>query len=399
MLTSFDKEFKSKDLSKYKIPDVIINLLNSKLPEGLKYKDIGKGICVVDSEKEVGIKVGGLDIEIPTKLKVLRKDKKITFEDIKKYSYNTQTAIRLKPKSNGEIYLNDEKINVNNIICRPLEKENKFINIIEMKPPKFPEPHKITLTTPKGNMEFVMKRKIIDSIDERVIENINNSFLKFKIIINEKLEKINIKISTAENIENFSIKEIRDGIKIYNEVVDGRSKLGTFLIEGMISDKIPDSIISIYDKLFDLENILGKNFIPKREFGEEINSILKLHRCLVEKKPYRINIDDMELITNLTEEKAKELLNKEINIEKVEVGEIDILGVNIKIHTIIRSYETFLSKFNKININNEELKIYLEGEKSFVSMMHFLSEDTMLKVKKDSKKNEMLKNAKKIKFY
>ena len=112
MIPSFNKAFKKNQSAERRIPEAVMDYLNSTIPDGTKYvADSNGNITLVADGKPITI--GGIEIEIPKELR--KKGKPLTIEDVRIFSYNAQRQLKVTLKKEGYIVINGKEIPVEDL--------------------------------------------------------------------------------------------------------------------------------------------------------------------------------------------------------------------------------------------------------------------------------------------
>lgn len=293
MFVDFNKIMKPKEEPKSHIPDALVDYLNKKLPEGVKYNKTKDGDYHLSPDGKGNYTIGDLVFR-PNEHQKQILGKECSFDDILEYIDNSQKPMRIGTKDGKTVLINGERVLLSDIFLSPNIDINDENFIQYMYPQKFPEPHAITLSCDDINEQIYIQRVANDSIHEKVFESLNDEFIFFQLKINENSSLFNITI----RINPDKIKRVRTlitAMKICNAFSSGRLKIDNHLIrlEKMDSQKNRFEIetIEYWDKLLKIESVLNLEFQPNSNEVDfqTVNEVEKLYQCLINKVPYREN--------------------------------------------------------------------------------------------------------------
>lgn len=293
MFVDFNKIMKPKEEPKSHIPDALVDYLNKKLPEGVKYNKTKDGDYHLSPDGKGNYTIGDLVFR-PNEHQKQILGKECSFDDILEYINNSQKPMRIGTKDGKTVLINGERVLLSDIFLSPNIDINDENFIQYMYPQKFPEPHAITLSCDDINEQIYIQRVANDSIHEKVFESLNDEFIFFQLKINENSSLFNITI----RINPDKIKRVRTlitAMKICNAFSSGRLKIDNHLIrlEKMDSQKNRFEIetIEYWDKLLKIESVLNLEFQPNSNEVDfqTVNEVEKLYQCLINKVPYREN--------------------------------------------------------------------------------------------------------------
>lgn len=127
----------------YTPPKAVIDAISTDLPQGFKYVYEDDGFCRLDADNGLNIESGKVLLSEDVK-KILPKEP--TIEQLKQYSYNSQTAIAIVPEDDGCFKINGNRIKAEEIVKAPL-KNLSFEKIrFYMQPSPFPEPFEMVFS-------------------------------------------------------------------------------------------------------------------------------------------------------------------------------------------------------------------------------------------------------------
>lgn len=293
MFVDFNKIMKPKDEPKSHIPDALVDYLNKKLPEGVKYFKTKDGEYHLSPDGKGNYTMGDLVFR-PNEHQKQILGKECSFDDILEYINNSQKPMRIGTKDGKTILINGERVLLSDIFLSPNIDTNDENFIQYMYPQKFPEPHAITLSCDDINEQIYIQRVANDSVHEKVFESLEDEFIFFQLKINEKSSLFSITIRLNPDKIN-RVQTLITAMKICNAFSSGRLKIDNHIIklEKMDSQKnrFEQNTIEYWDKLLKIESILNLEFQPNSyevDF-QTANEVEKLYQCLFNKIPYREN--------------------------------------------------------------------------------------------------------------
>ena len=202
---------------------------------------------------------------------------------------------------------------------------------------------------------------------ENTIQVEYNKNEKKGIILFEKIFKFSFRLNDKNTLDYFytfnpnkadSVSKILFACNICKTFLSGRIKIrDTPLIEyrQTIKNKRDEKsfkyLIKYWNKISELEKLLNSKFSPAeiiKNFDKESFTFSKLERCLLEKKPYRIN--DLVLKETLT------FANQKFELYKIK-GLYNVLAKDIQI-----SQKTNVLTPVKILIDHNNDKMYLSEQ-------------------------------------
>ncbi len=293
MFVDFNKIMKPKEEPKSHIPDALVDYLNKKLPEGVKYNKTKDGDYHLSPDGKGNYTIGDLVFR-PNEHQKQILGKECSFDDVLEYINNSQKPMRIGTKDGKTVLINGERVLLSEIFLSPNIDINDENFIQYMYPQKFPEPHAITLSCDDINEQIYIQRVANDSIHEKVFESLNDELIFFQLKINENSSLFNITIRiNPDKIKRVST--LITAMKICNAFSSGRLKIDNHLIrlEKMDSQKNRFEIetIEYWDKLLKIESVLNLEFKPNSNEVDfrTVNEVEKLYQCLINKVPYREN--------------------------------------------------------------------------------------------------------------
>lgn len=293
MFVDFNRLMKQEEEPKSRIPEALVEYLNKKLPEGVKYHKTKDGDYCLLPDENGNFSMGELVFK-PNEHQKKVLGKKCSFDDILEYIYNSQKPMRIGTKDGKTVLVNGERIPLSDLFLSPhidLNDEN-FIQYIY--PQKFPVPQLITLSCDNIEQQIYIQRVANDSVHERIFESLENELIFFQLKLNDNspVYSITIKINLHQ------IKRIHTlitAMKICNAFTSGKLKIDDKLIEIADKDKqknrFEQQTIDYWEKLLKIEQVLNLEFKPNSNEVDfqTANEVEKLYQCLINKVPYKEN--------------------------------------------------------------------------------------------------------------
>lgn len=384
MFSNFKDAFVRKPQYTVEPPQAVIDAISKDLPDGFTYKYDHDGVCILDSKDGLNFNSG--KVVLPKKaLDLFSNEKSIDADKLKRYVYNSQTAIKLKPNEDGCFVINGDKIKAQDIFKAPLKDYDMKDIEITIVPPKFPDPIEVLIQGDGCELRLKMQRKAINSVDEIVFGTIEDNPLKFDYILNTKTEDLKLTIS----VEGIKYKTVSDAVAanhIFNAFALGRGYMDGCKVEintpnrGLISKER----IKFWDNLLELEKYLEISFeIDSEIYIEEVNKTYELYRSFIEKKPFKRYEEFKSAKGRCSAIYISEnfdIIGKEINFEFEEVEEIELFGVQLKYYGLKTVFGVTVKSINMLDKDKISFDMELTttpGKKSFISIMYFKDEEKL----------------------
>lgn len=408
MFVDFDDIFNDNPQSQFKIPIQCVNYLNTKLPNGIKYKIDEDGNCTITSDDNK-VKIGGIKLT-PNKEQKKILGNKYKLSDILDYSYNSQQKIKIDLLEDGYITLNGEKFPIDRITYNPLNPIKIVEDEIFLIPSKLDEKINLKLGDGKYEREMQVSRIPDNSINTIAFSSDENKPLKINYKIN--LSNNELKLNMAFDLKYANtIRDVVESVYIYNAFLDGKGYIGDTLINNINIDsknskKYDENSALFWEKVLMIEEELNAKFIPPTEDVdyEKMLEVEELYQSLIMKKPVR----DKNVISSIN---ANWDLNKEKEIESYINQNLffrfngsyfmDIFGFKKELPALLMVFNSKLLKIEK----KEETTIFLgdesEEQKRYTSVMCFKNNEELEKYEKESEsdKIQLFKDAKRAYEY
>lgn len=373
MCASFKNAFKKKSV---KIPHSVLDVLSEeKLPKGFLYKYIGQGfICITCQNMQITITKDNL--EIPSKLK----DK--DFNEILEYIYLTQDTLKIK----GDIEINGIKFNLSELIKKPFEELNITDGVLEIIPEQFKE-FELKISCGMLSKRIKVKRQPCEDVERAYFKRIDSDGLDISYIMDNNKNNVDLKIDVDIN-KCKNIKSVIENLEMAKGFYEGNLSInGKVLnLKNMNYDydiDVLENMLKFYKWTNQISQMLDIDINPCKDIRvEDVESVYKLYRTLIENRPYKefCNIDKLSLST--TKRVDSNILTKD-NVGAFQFScntEFDLLHENISLKTIVVIYNIQISKVEEICISNGfeyELKINnIEGERIYKSIICFKDDES-----------------------
>lgn len=358
MFANFDKVFNKKKNAKVKIPDSLLGYLNRGLPEGLKYVVNKNGLCCLTSEGSE-ITLSGYDFVLNEQQKNIL-GANYTQDDVLKYSFNAQRAMKVHLIKEGVITINGKEYNVDRVVYDPYHPLKFNNGQVYMQPPRFPDPFKLVIGGNGVEYSLDITRVPNESVNIAMYESDDKKSFKIKYQIDMKQKNI-VSFSISYNIKKArSAKEIVTTVLLYNACVDRKWTInGTLCNNASFTDEVKkydENSILFWKKLASIEEVLNVAFVaPEYDIDfDMICEVEELYQCLINKRPIR-----RDQKTNSIEGKWEfddiNRLNESINMpvffsfEGTE--EIKVLNVNIILNFVMAVFNGKLKGYKKTKDN------------------------------------------------
>ena len=302
MLGSFYEAFGKDENKTRDISPEVIEILNQSIPSNFVYKmdDSGslRAVPKLDKLSEGfsfnGALDGERDPELFERLKTIPKNK------WPEYIYRAKKAIPTKGLSIGD---KEKVVPLEKLISDPLGENEIIITNGQMLSSPFSPPIKSKFETPDGDCaEISIKQTALDSVVECKFINVDYPALKLEIYIYDPLvDTYSEKSKTGPDkqaVFNYSItpskatsvKEAVTALRIFKSIIDGTVTINGQAIspENIVHNngiEQIDDVLSFWESLLKLEEILEVQFRPDAEFSnDEMKLFSELQTCLIERK-------------------------------------------------------------------------------------------------------------------
>lgn len=394
MFASFNKAFKKESQSAIKIPQELIEVLNSHLPEGLQYEldEKENALAVMIKSENVAISIN-VDSVIPTaeQAEVLGED--YSLNDLFRLSYNSQKPIQIQLKDNV-ININGKDVPFEEMCFNPLNPVKIIERTTLLMPKDFPPKFPLSFGNGNVSIELMIKRVPNNSIHVCTYESDTSHCLIAKYSYDEKSKNFSLTLKVMLSTAN-SVKEILDSIEIYNAFVEGKGWFAgeplTSKISSVDCTPIDGRTIEFWRKVFEIEKELGITFLPpfNRTSEKDICIIEELYQNIINKVPIKQDRRVTSITSAWDPEKdkiASENLKKSIYFEFQGNSSLKVFGNELELPCLIGISNAIFADY-KVTEETKECKVYFEdlseNKKMFISILRFKNESELDKYRAD----------------
>ncbi len=259
MYSDFEKTFKTLPQFHSEPPQIVLEYLNSNLPEGLEYVHLKDGCYFLSNISELSFKISQICVSDDAKSLF---DDKSTIDDYLKYSINSQHNLEIMPDENGCFIINGKSISAKDIMQMPF-KNLKFVNgRFIIAPPPLTQRIKLILSGNGYQIEVEVHRIPNNSIGTRSFSTESSApfFFKYDIDIHETHK---FGGSFSVNADNQTASEIVKLYSIFNAFVCGKGSINNspLLSRPMDTRKcVPETIIAFWKRVAIVEKAYGIEF-------------------------------------------------------------------------------------------------------------------------------------------
>lgn len=386
-----------------KIPEPLLKVLSSKLPDGLKYDNVKNGICCIVSEGG-SLYWGGLEPIITKEMNIADIDKK-NINILLQYSYNSQKVIKFKPIIPGVVTLNGESVNIKDLVINPRYSEYFENGEFLLIPEKMDEKIELSVGGNGYSRNINFKRIPNDSYDIVCFESYGSDELKFIIKYNNTSRKVNLRLSYhLENIRK--VKDVVEVLEIFSAFKNNKGMLDGNIIsvsEYEDNSHINNDTLWFWKRVRELEQFLDTSFdIDEGDYGkylteELVEDVELLYKSFIQQKPIRINskIDKINGDCESDEEVISVDGNTPMLLNFQMTYRFNLFGNIFECPSLIY---VFNARYIKKDIKDGKYTIYFddidETEKMYYSIMFFLNKDMLVEYEnKNDDLIEMFKEA------
>ena len=382
-------------------PKAVMEAINKDLPDGFKYVYVDKGLCRLDALEGFNIESG--TIHLTEDAKGILPDN-APIEQIKQYSYNSQTDLVISPDEDGCFKINGNRIKAEEIVKAPL-KNLSFEKIrLYMKPSPFPEPFEMVFSGNGYDKTLHMQRTPHKSLYTQRFESVEKAPLSVVYYIDVHEIKFTITFNLCMKNAK-TVLEVLSAYEIYNAFMDGKGKIGGIQFSESIQSsekKISQETIDFWGKLYKLENVFGITFDIKDGIKVgDARCVEEIYRCIVQKKPYKTYKQYNSVKgQGITQEVSDTILSdKEIYFEFSTEGHYELLGQAILLKGVCGIFGACIKNIVSVSPSEEEFEILLqtvEGKRMYESVMLFQTDDEVDEFRKDNEHIKMMEKAEEI---
>lgn len=405
MFSNFKNAFVRRTQYTIEPPKAVTDVINTEVPEGFEYRYMGDGMYVLDADSGLDIQSG--TVVIPEKAKKFFQDAEIIdIDKVKQYAYNSQTAIQIRPDEEGFFIVNGERIKMQDFIKAPLKNIQAESMQFMMIPPAFPKPFPITISGDGYELELLICRKAMESIDEIMFETVEETPLKLNYIYNTVTYKCTFNISTNNNCRK-TVIDIVKANHIFNACISGDGYIaGVRLDEAVNIKMVPLETVEFWDAVLQLEKYLNISFNPSEELTPEmIDKLYELYHCFIVKSSFKkyqkyTNVKGKGYMEQFVEN--VDVIGKEMLFEFVEDEKAKLLGVELDYYSLIGIYGAVVTDIMVPEHNqNGEFIIELDeavGKKMYAAKRYFLTMEELENYRKEKSHIEELQHSKELSY-
>lgn len=402
MFSNFKDTFIRKPQYTSEPPKAVIDAISKDLPDGFNYVYESNGFCRIDADNGFNIKSGKILLSEEAK-NILPQEP--TIEQIKQYSYNSQTKIAIAPDDDGCFEINGKRIKAEKLISAPLENY-RFENInFYMEPAPFPPPFEMVFSGNKYKKTMHIHRTPNKSLNVQRYESEEKEPLSVVYYVNVTEEKftftLNINVKNAK-----SVYDVLSSYKIYNAFIDGHGSIADTKvsnIKNVEKNRIPQEAIEFWEKLYKIEQFFNMTFdITNNITVADIRYVEEIYRCILKKKPYKSFKEYSSLKGKGTSKSSSNNIpiNKEILFEFKTYRHYELLGQVIELKSLCGIFGASIKNVipgNQRDNNNITIMLQpADGERMYESVMLFLTDQELEDFRNDKDHINLMKNAEEI---
>lgn len=384
MFVDFDKVFAEKRQTGLPIPKALVDHLSDQLPKGLRYAVHEQCLHVVPEDGTV-LRISGFHFAPTVEQRACLGDD-YSEEDILAFSYNSQQRIPLELNNEGILIVNGESLPMNALIQSPYNPFSFIEGSLYVFPQKFGPPFHLGVGSDKYSRLLLVKRIPHNSIHTQAFESDESSPLLISYQLNTKEKKMTMSISLNLDVAH-SIRDYVETIAIYNAFIEGKGYIGghsfpSKLIGEQVK-KYDEDNLSFWEKVMQIESLLGVNFIPPREdvSFDTICEVEQLYQNLINHTPIR-DTNKIETISGTwtfeRQQSIQESINRSVFFEFEATISLTLFGVSISLPCLLM---VFNSKLIGVVEEEDTYRLQLdddsEAQPRFTSMLCFKDNDSM----------------------
>lgn len=387
MFVDFDKVFTGKPQTELPIPHALVEHLSEQLPQGLKYAVHEQCLQVVPADEST-LRFSGFHFAPTAEQKKVLGDS-YTEADLLAYMYNSQQRIPLELDKEGIIVVNGNELPMENLVRFPNNPINWIEGALFIFPEKFDPPFSLNVGSENYSRTLQIKRVPHNSIHIKAFESDKNSPLLFSYQVNTLEKKMSMNVSF--NLEAaHSIRDYVESIAIYNAFLEGKGYLdGSPLSSKLVGKQVKKySNLSFWEKVLQIENVLGVNFIPSTDdiSFDTICDVELLYQNLVNKTPIRDTNKIDTIDGKWTIERQQDIhdsIGKPLYFEFEASVTQTLFGVDLLLPCFLM---VFNSKLTGVVQEGDTYKLQLEDasetQPRFTSMLCFKDQENMSSYRK-----------------
>lgn len=399
MFSNFKNAFIKKPQFTIQPPKSVLDVLSKDLPEGFRYISDQEGFCRIDCGGVMNF--GELRLQIPKDAQPLFAElEKVSMKDILVYAQNSQTNIEVLPDAEGCYTVNGKKIEADKFVIAPLKGYQLKNGRLYVMAPPFPDPFPIEVTGNGFSLKLMVQRQVINSIKTVKIGTVSKSALKVEYTVEQMTNtgKMNINITMCPSS---SASDVLASKEIFNAFIQGEGTLCGVSInvnKDNTSNLVPDEVIRFWHQIVAVEKTLDVKFDVSKEITfDDIKKIKKLYRCLVEKAPFRTNLND-NTIQGVGEFDHSSIdIGQEVRFEYVETVQMDLFSTSIRYYKLVDVFDGMVGKIQAPEEGTRGkffVKLYpAKNKKMYSATQYYLEKNLMEDCLKDPKHIEIFQSA------
>ena len=406
MFSNFRKAFITRPQFTARTPQVILDQVNNGLPDGFKYVNDpnNPGFCRIDCNDGLTISPASVKLS-KAAMEIFSGKSTISYAEMRAFCYNSQTKAELLPDENGDFFVNGKRINIKNFVAAPLKDirfENEHLYIV---PPPFPDPFPVQVGGNGHIITLNMKRQPNNSLTVSKYASVNSPGIKLEYSFDPSKTNGKMQISIATTPSS-SAEEVLAAKEVFNAFVCGTGQLCGAQIQATeaVADKmISQEVLLFWKKVVAVEKKLGAHFDVSNEIEmDDVKCINKLYRCLVEDLPYKEYRKDAMLSGegDFQARPVAQYIGKEITVEFIETGELEILGISIKLEGLTALFDGVVSEITAPeNGQPGEFRVKLmsaSGKRLYASTQLFLDPEELKTFGREQTHIEILRKAREL---
>ena len=389
MFVDFDKVFTGKRQTELPIPQALVEHLSEQLPKGLKYTLQEHCLVIVPTEG-ADLHFSGFHYAPTAEQKEVLGDS-YTEADMHAYMNNSQQPIPLELDKEGIIIVNGKELPMEKLVLSPNNPITWNDGSLCVFPERFAPPFSLSIGSEKYSRILQIKRVPHNSIHTQAFESDKNSPLLFSYQINTLEEKMSLSISFNLDAAH-SIRDYVESLAIYNAFIDGKGYIGKSplpsVLVGKQVKKYDESSLSFWEKVLQVENVLGVSFTPPREdvTFDTICFVEQLYQNLINHNPIR-DTNKIDTIdgkwTIERQQDIQESIGSSMLFEFEATIAHTLFGIELSLPCLLM---VFNSKLTEVIQEGDTYKLQLEDLSEtlprFTSMLCFKDKDGMCSYRK-----------------
>lgn len=377
MFVDFNSIFGKKTQKEIPIPPSLIEHISSSLPDGLKYEAMPDGSCHIVAESG-NTSISGLVFKPTPEQKSIIGDN-YTYDDVMKFSYNSQQAICFESQTPGTIIINGNSVPAEKIVVKPFSPIEVKKSSFYIRPSAFPEPFSVEVASPKYKRTLNIHRVANPSVDISKYESDTNEPIVLTYFLNSSTETVRLTASLQLNNAR-TIQDIVDAVSIYNAFIDGNACMAGITMHrgAAISEenKFSEESIVFWEKVIELEKILNVSFVPpKNDIDYKTMCLIEqLYQSLINQKSTREAQRTTSISGNWTSDMDRQLdgrIGKKQFMFSTCEQKQKLLGVDLVVYLIAGQCNAVISKYT---VNNGKYTIEfgdLDSDNPFFTAVRF----------------------------